>query len=178
MNRMFEVKKESLDKELATLAQSPALRVLGQGSTEDEWRVIMGFSARTLVLEASGDVTLAGPVVCGIRYHARFLSEAPHPSEVSTVLEPCPVYHPHCHPVTGAWCLGHLQAGVSLEFIVHLIWAGINLNMKVIDARPGNVLNRDAAHWVAVNAHRLPVSAKGFWEQPDFASDVQSLSQC
>jgi hypothetical protein len=166
MSRIFEVKKQSLDKELERFRESPVLRVIGQQSEDQEWRAILAFATQTLVKGTRGDVVTGGPVVCGIRYHARFLSEIPHPLEVATVLDPPGVFHPNVNPTTGAICVGHLQVAVPLDFIINLIWAGITLNMKAIDTRPGNLLNPEAAQWVVANAHRLPLSAKGLWEEP------------
>lgn len=167
MSRMFDIKTEALDRDLDRLRASPVVRVVGRQSQPHEWRAILAFCAKTLVKEPGGEVITAGPVVCGIRYHERFLAEVPHPLEVATILEPRHVFHPNFDPTTGAMCLGHLQAGVPLEFLVHLIWAGINLNMKVVDTHPGNTLNGGAVAWVLANADRLPLSAKGLWEPPD-----------
>jgi hypothetical protein len=164
---MFEVRVQALDQELTDLSRSPVMDVLDCGRVGDEWRVVLGFRTQTFVKLPSGEVTLVGPVVIGVRYHARFLSEVPHPFEVATVLEPPQgVWHPNINPITGAICLGHVQVGVTLESIAHQLWAGINLNWKVLGLQPGNVVNRDAAAWLLANAKRAPISIKGLFEKP------------
>ena len=55
-------------------------------------------------------------------------------------------------------CLGHPAAGLTLEMILNQVWAGLNLNMNVVDTRPGNVANREAAAWVVANAPVSPVA--------------------
>ena len=168
MNRMFEIKKQSLEAELqSAVRRSKVLTVLAQNSTEDEYRAVVSFATKTFVCVGNGDVTAAGPIVVGIRYHARFLGEAPHPLEVATILQPQNIFHPNANPITGALCCGHLIAAFTFEPLLHLLWAGLNLNVdKAVDTRPGNIVNPLAARWVIANAHRLPITPKGLWEEP------------
>lgn len=165
MSRMFEIKKESLNRDLERYQQGKRLIALGCEATEREWRAVILFHAKTVVKGRDGEIALAGPVVCGIRYHERFLSEAPHPMEIVTILEPRGVFHPNCSP-SGAMCLGHPTPGLTLESILNQVWAGVNLNMKVVDTRPGNIVNRDAARWVVANAQRFPLCRHGLLEGP------------
>lgn len=166
MGRIFESKKAALTRDLERLQGSFLIRVVGQQSQPEEWRAIVQFLAKTLVKAPGQEVNVAGPIACGIRYHERFLAEVPHPMEVATILDPPFVFHPNIDPTTGAMCLGHLQAGFPLDFVVHLIWAGINLNMAVTGTLPGNVVNSAAANWVLANATRLPLSSRGLCEPP------------
>jgi len=163
MSRMFEIKKESLNRDLERYQQGKMLAALGCEATEQEWRAVVLFHTKTVVKARNGEVTTAGPVVCGIRYHERFLSEAPHPFEVVTILEPRGIFHPNCS-ATGALCLGHPTAGLTLESILNQVWAGLSLNMKVVDTRPGNIVNREAARWVVANAQLFPLCRQGLLE--------------
>jgi hypothetical protein len=166
MNRMFEMKKQSFQSDLEHYSRSRAMAVLGCESTEREWRAVLVFRSKTLVKGPDGSVSTAGPVVCGIRYLDRFLWEAPHPLEIVTIFQPDRVFHPNC-TTGGSLCLGHPSAGLTLETILNQVWAGLNLNMKVVDTRPGNIANHEAARWVAANAHLFPLSSKGLLEEPD-----------
>jgi hypothetical protein len=163
MSRMFEVKQQSLERDLERYGRGSAMAVLGAVSTAEEWRALVEFRTKTLVKGLDDSVTTAGPVVCGIRYLERFLWQAPHPMEIVTVLQPPRIFHPNCS-ASGAMCLGHPGPGLSLETILNQIWAGLNLNMKVVDTRPGNIANGEAAAWVVANTHLFPLSRKGLLE--------------
>jgi hypothetical protein len=103
----------------------------------------------------------------GIRYHASYLSEAPDPYGLVSILVPNRIYHPNVEIGTGTLCLGHPQAGISLETILHQTWAGVTLNMQNVNTRWGAIFNSDAARFVRANAERLPLTAKGIFEPPD-----------
>ncbi len=127
---------------------------------------MVAFDTKTLVADGNGTIRREGPVVLGIRYHERFLSEAPHPMELVTVLQPNDVFHPNCAG-SGAFCLGHPAAGISLEWILHQLWAGLTFNMKAVNTRPGEIVNPEAAVYVRANAHQFPITKRGLFEQPD-----------
>jgi hypothetical protein len=163
MSRMFEIKQQSLERDLQHYGRGSAMTVLGAVSTAEEWRALVEFRTKTLVKGPDDRVTTDGPVVCGIRYLERFLWQAPHPMEIVTVLQPLGIFHPNCSP-GGAMCLGHPSAGLTMEMILNQVWAGLNLNMKVVDTRPGHIANREAAAWVVANAHLFPLCRKGLLE--------------
>jgi hypothetical protein len=120
------------------------------------------------VEDADGTIRREGPVVIGIRYHERHLSEAPNPMELATVWLPHGIFHPNCAS-SGALCLGHPAAGVSLELIVHQIWAGLTFNMQTVNTRPREIVNAAAAVYVRANAHLFPITRRGLFEEPDEA---------
>jgi hypothetical protein len=141
------------------------MKYLGSMDSDEEWRAIVAFDTKTLVAH-EGTVRRDGPVVLGIRFHERFLREAPHPMELVTVLAPQAPFHPNCDS-SGALCLGHPAAGVSLELILHQVWAGLMFNMKAVNTRPGQIVNAEAAMYVRANAHLFPITTRGLFEQPD-----------
>ena len=67
---------------------SRVLQVYGIQELPDEMRVVVKFDTATLVKAPNGQIGLVGPVVAGIRYHERFLSTAPNPMEIATILDP------------------------------------------------------------------------------------------
>ena len=163
MSRAFEFKKRALTKTAREYAaRSSVLRLLMIDDTEDEWRGVFELNTSTLVLLPQGEVQTAAPVVLGIRYHERFLAEAPHPFEIVTVLEPMNIFHPNV--ARSAMCLGHPQAGLPLELILNQAWAGLTLNMNIVNTVPGQIANTAAADYVRANAHKYPLTSKGLLE--------------
>ena len=154
VHRIWQIRKQTEIAALRRLCdQSPVMKLVAVYETEDEFRVVLEFQTQTLVLE-SDEVVLAGPVLVGLRYLSEFLSAAPHPMEIATILRPHEIFHPNAAP-QGAICLGHVAAGFTCESVMHLIWAGLNLNMSVVGLEPGQTINPAAAAFV--RAHR-PVS--------------------
>ena len=163
MSRIWEEKKKSLEARLQDFAKrSDAVMPMVTYDQGDEWRAVVLLDAQTLVQRADGTVATAGPVVLGIRYHERFLSEAPHPLEIVTILQPR-VFHPNAN-AAGAMCLGHPHAGLTLDAILHQVWAGLAFNMKSVNTLPGEILNREAANFVRANACRFPLNRRGLFE--------------
>jgi hypothetical protein len=146
--------------------RSPVMTCLGCAGIGAEWRTMVAFDTKTLVRDAEGTIRRAGPVVVGIRYSERFLSEAPHPFELAAILEPRGVFHPNCDPV-GAMCLGHPTPGISLEVILNQVWAGLAFNLKLVNTRPGEVANREAAEYVRACAEQFPITRRGLFEDPE-----------
>jgi hypothetical protein len=166
MGRIWTQKKQTNERTVRDCAaRSPVMQFLGSLDCGDEWRTIVAFDTKTLVAH-DGSIRRDGPVVLGIRLHERFLSEAPHPMELVTILAPCAPFHPNCDR-SGALCLGHPAAGISLETILHQVWAGLMFNMRAVNTRPGQVVNADAATYVRANAHLFPITKRGLFEQPD-----------
>ena len=167
MSRIFDLKKQRLAEVVRQYsAQSPVLKLKWIDDCLDEWRCVVEFNTQTLTILPDGEVSRAGPVQVGIRYHERFLSEAPHPFGIATVLTPFNIYHQNCAP-TGAMCMGHPQPGLSLESILHQLWAGLTQNLNVASTVPGNVANGRAAEYVRTNASQFPITSKGLFESPD-----------
>ena len=167
MSRMWEQKKLSLKGELDKVARlSPVLDALMWEDRGDACRAVVGFRTKTLVRGSNGEITTDGPVVVGIRYLERFVSQAPLPMEIASSVQPDRIFHPNCNPA-GATCLGHPTAGLTLELILNQLWAGLTINMKVVNTRWGQIVNRAAADYVRANAHRFPLTRKGLLEAPD-----------
>lgn len=168
MSRIWKAKKATLTRAAREFhGRSPALQLLGIDQRDDEWRSRWMMTTSTLAQRADGTVHRAGPVVLGVRYHESFLSEAPHPCEIVTIMLPPRVFHPNA-TAGGTFCLGHPEAGLSLEFILSQAWAGLTLNMRAVNTRGGDILNPEAAQYVRANAERLPLTEKGMFEPPDF----------
>jgi hypothetical protein len=138
---------------------------LGSVHDDSEWKAVVGFDTKTLV-DVGGTIRREGPVVLGIRYLEQYLCEAPHPMGLVTVLKPLGVFHPNIAD-SGAVCLGHPAPGISLELILHQLWAGLMFNMQAVNTRPGEIVNREAAMYVRANAQQFPISKRGLFEQPD-----------
>src|SRR5207249_9207748 len=112
--------------------RSPVVEVLGVQDLGCELRTMLLFKTETLVQARDGAVQRKGPVAVGLRYNERFLSEAPNPSEIVSILEPFFVFHPNVSR-TGALCLGHPQPGLPLEEILHMTWAALVFNLRMVD---------------------------------------------
>lgn len=167
MNRIWQERKRANERIVRDYAaRSAVMKFLGCMDFDAEWRTIVAYDTKTLVDDGNGMIHRDGPVVIGVRYHERFLSEAPHPMEIVTVLEPRAVFHPNCSG-SGALCLGHPAAGISLELILNQVWAGLMFNMKTVNTRPGQIVNAAAAVYVRANAHQFPITRRGLFEDPD-----------
>jgi hypothetical protein len=166
-NKIWTMKKQHLLRELDEVQKrSPVLRVMGTHDFGDELRVVALFETPTLTRAPDGVVRTEGPVTVGIRYHQRFLSEAPIPWELVTILMPRFPFHPNIN-LAGAMCLGHPPAGVSMKEILHMTWAGLVFNMRLMDAVDWHGLNPDAAVYVRANAERFPLTHRGLYEAPE-----------
>ena len=165
--RVWQMKKEALENELAHYVErSPVLNHLATCDGGDEWRTILMLDTKTLIVGAGDVIERAGPVVVGIRYHERFLSQAPHPMEVVTILEPLRVHHPNCD--ARGMCLGHPPAGLTLDQVLNQVWAGLTFNMDFMNTNHGEIINRKAADYVrACGAKMFPITRRGLLEEPD-----------
>jgi len=165
--RMWELKKQSLIESAKEFdARSPAADLLQHEAFGEEWRSVWLLKTVTLVQRPDGTVRTVGPLLIGIRYHIAYMTQAPHPMEIVTVLQPKRVFHPNCNPAGGV-CLGHPAPGLSLETILHQTWAGLTFNMRRINTSNGEILNIEAAEFVRANAERFPLTQKGILEVPD-----------
>jgi hypothetical protein len=166
MSRIWQERKRANERIVRDYAaRSPVMQCLHCMDCGAEWTAIVAFNTKTLV-EHGGTIRREGPVVLCIRYHELFLSEAPHPMELVAVLAPHGIFHPNCGS-SGGLCLGHPPAGISLESILHQVWAGLMFNMKAVNTRPGQIVNAEAATYVRANTHNFPISRRGLFEHPD-----------
>jgi hypothetical protein len=165
-------RKQELEQTLQRYAEeSPVLTALGSEDLGHEWRTVVSLDTKTLVITSSGEIERAGPVIAGIRYHERFLSQAPHPFEIAVLFEPRRVFHPNCDYM-GTICLGHPAAGLPLDLILNQVWAGVNFNMQFVNTNYGRIMNPHAAEYVRANAPKLPLTRRGLFEtaEPELAN--------
>jgi hypothetical protein len=142
---------------------SQVLEVFGIQEFPDELRAVVKLDTPTLVRAPDGRIAMAGPVVVGIRYNEQFLSTAPHPMEIATVLDPPGIYHPNAGR-SGGFCLGKPVVGISMESILNQLWAAVTFNMSIVNTISGEVVNREAADFVRANVHRFPLRHEGLLE--------------
>jgi hypothetical protein len=162
--RIWNSKKQALLVELHALERrSDVLRVLETRDGGGELRMLVRFDTATLVRPPDGVVRCQGPIVVGLRYHERFLSVAPVPWEIVSVLAPPFVFHPNIDPA-GALCLGHPPPAVRLEEIMHMTWAALVLNLRLVDTVEWHGLNPEAATYVRDNQHSFPLDKRGLCE--------------
>jgi hypothetical protein len=167
MSRIWQERKRANERIVRDYAaRSPVMRLLGVMDFGSEWQSIVAYDTKTLVDDCDGTIRREGPVVICVRFDERFLSEAPHPMQIVSVFEPKGIFHPNCSRV-GAFCLGHPAPGISMELILHQVWAGLMFNMKTVNTRPGQIVNGAAAVYVRANAHQFPISRRGLFEAPD-----------
>ncbi len=178
MSAMWEQKKRTYVETLEEYCRRS--QVLHQLMIHDEgrqWRAVIGLDTQTLVQNRDGEVVLGGPIVVGLYFDQRMLSQIPHPMEIATVLEPRGVFNPHIAP-TGNLCLGHPMPGQDLGPVLHQIWCGLQFQSVAIDTDPGHYVNAQAAQYVRLHQHRLPLSRDGLFEaRPHGLAETQSTQQ-
>jgi hypothetical protein len=168
MNLIWTRKLPTIIAELRRYERiSRVLQVYGIQEFPDEMRAVVRFDTPTLVRAPTGQIGLAGPVVAGIRYHQSFLSTAPHPMEIATILDPRGVHHPNLGR-SGGVCLGKPVIALSMESILNQLWAAVNFNMSIVNTVSGQVVNAEAADFVRANAHRFPLRHEGLLEAEPF----------
>ena len=162
--RIWTMRKQ---KNLETLEQfsktSPVMKLLDFEDLGDEQRAILQFETQTLVKLPGKDVELMGPVMVGLRYHQSFQSQAPIPWEIVTILYPMAVYHPNVN-FNGGLCLGHPPANVPLELILHMTWAALVLNTRLVTTTDWRVFNPAAAAYVRSQKDKFPLTDRGLLE--------------
>jgi hypothetical protein len=170
MSLIWEKKLPSIIAELRRYERiSRVLQLCGLQEFPDELRAVVQLDTVTLVRAANGQIGVAGPVIAGIRYHESFLSTAPHPMEIATILDPPGVHHPNLGR-SGGVCLGKPIVGVSMESILNQLWAAVTFNMTIVNTISGDVVNAEAADFVRANAHRFPLCREGLLEAEPFCS--------
>lgn len=167
--RIWESRKLKLQSVVEDFAaRSEVMLVRGVRDWGYELRWAVEFSVKTLVRPPGQAVRLEGPVVTGIRYHRDFLAAAPVPWEIVTVLEPGWIFHPNVHPVSGGLCLGHPMPGISMEQILHTVWAALVFNMRLVNTVDWQGLNSAAAQYVREHgATQFPLTRRGLLERSD-----------
>jgi hypothetical protein len=164
ISKMWHIKKRSFIRVLDDFAQrSPVMEVRGVMDGGDELRAIVRFDTVTLVKNPRGDVSSKGPVTVGIRYHERFMAEPPHPAQIVTVFAPLMCFHPNI-AFSGAICLGHPPANVSMAEILHMTWAALVFNMRVVNTVDWQGFNPEAAAYVRAHSSRFPLTQRGLLE--------------
>lgn len=163
-SRIWEMRKESIFKTLETFSQkSMVMNLLDAQDLGEEVRAIVEFDAKTLIKWPGKEVEMLGPVVTGIRYHQAFQSQAPIPWEIVTILFPMAVYHPNVN-ANGGLCLGHPLANVPMDLILHMTWAGLVLNTRIVNTIDWQVFNPAAAAYVRSHSNEFPLTDRGLLE--------------
>ena len=101
-SKAWALKSEHVVSEIQRLAAGPNLRLLELGRLASEVRAVLLLKTPTLVCQPGQAPAFRGPVVVGFRYHERWLSQAPVPWEVMTILEPLDIFLPSVSPAAGA----------------------------------------------------------------------------
>lgn len=167
INRIWHERVRANERVVRDYAQrSPVLACIDCVTFGFEWRTVLAFNTKTLVRDRQGAIRREGPVVVGIRYLERFVTEAPDPFEIAVVLRPLGIFHPNATAI-GAICLGHPPPAIPMESIINQLWAGLMLNLKIANTRKGHVVNPEAAVYVRANADQFPLTRKGLFERPD-----------
>lgn len=155
------------DKNRSTLEEfskkSPVMSLIDFQDLGDEQRAIVQFETPTLVKLPGKDVELVGPVVVGLRYHQSFQSQAPIPWEIVTILYPMAVYHPNVN-FNGGLCLGKAPANLPMDLILHMTWAAIVMNTRLVTTTDWRVFNPDAAAYVRSHKDQFPLCQRGLLE--------------
>lgn len=163
-SRIWAIRKAKLIEALERFSSaSPVMTLWDIEDVGEELRAVVQFDTDTLTKPAGQEVVLAGPVVTGIRYHQSFLSQPPIPWEIVTILMPMAIYHPNVNP-NGGLCLGHPLAGVPMDLILHMTWAGLVMNTRLVTTTDWRVFNPAAAAYVRSHSHKFPLTERGLLE--------------
>ncbi len=176
-SRVWQLRKEKIQEILKDFSQrSPVMSLLSLEDAGDEIRGVVQFETETLVKFPGREAALAGPVVAGIRYHALFQSQAPIPWEIVTLLFPMAIYHPNVSASCGL-CLGHPTANVPMDLILHMTWAAIVLNTRLVTTTDWNVFNPQAAAYVRAHKDRFPLTDRGLLEPLPSRAPKESIQK-
>lgn len=161
-------KLAKIEAVVGRVCAGPNVTLIGQERRAAEFRAVLQFATPTLVRLPGAAPSLAGPVVVGLRYHERWLSHAPVSWEVATILSPVHVFHPSINP-GGGLCLGHLAAGFSMEEVLHLTWAAIVFNTRIVNTVDWQVFRPEAAAFIRAHRDQFPITRRGLLEPADSA---------
>jgi hypothetical protein len=162
--RIWTMRKDKNRQTLEEFAnKSPVMRLIDFEDLGDEQRAIVQFDTPTLVKLPGKDVERIGPVVTGIRYHQSFQSQAPIPWEIVTLLFPMAAYHPNIN-FNGGLCLGHPPANVPMDLILHMTWAALVFNTRLVTTTNWRVFNQAAAAYVRSRKDDFPLTDRGLLE--------------
>ncbi len=163
-SRIWEMRKEKLIETFETFSDiSPVMWLMELQDLGDELRAIVEFHTKTLVKQPGKPPEFVGPVLTGIRYHQSFQSQAPVPWEIVTVLYPMPAFHPNINR-NGGLCLGKPPANVPMDLILHLTWAALVLNTRLVTTTDWQVFNPEAAAYVRAHSDQFPLTERGLLE--------------
>ena len=160
------LKSEHVVAEVRRLAEGPNLELLELGRLPAEVRAVLLLKTPTLVRLPGQAPVLGGPVVVGFRYHEKWLSQAPVPWEVITILEPFDIFLPSVSPA-GGLCLGHPPANFSVESVLHLTWAAVVVNMRITNTVDWQIFRPEAAAYLRSNKEKFPITRRGLMEPPE-----------
>lgn len=169
-SRAWALKRQKVVEELKALCQGPNLLLLELGELPSEIRAVVLLKTPTLVCRPGQTPAFRGPVVVGFRYHEKWLSQAPVPWEVITILEPFDIFLPSVSPA-GGLCLGHPPANFSVESVFHLTWAAVVVNMRITNTIDWQIFRPDAAAYLRSNKDKFPITRRGLMEPPESAPE-------
>ena len=178
-SRAWALKRQKVVAEIKALCQGPNLQLLELGEMPSEVRAIVMLKTPTLVCQPGRTPIFRGPVIVGFRYHEKWISQAPVPWEVITILEPFDIFLPSVSPA-GGLCLGHPPANFSVESVFHLTWAAVVVNMRITNTIDWQIFRPDAAAFLRSHKEKFPITRRGLMEPPETApatSAAQSETQ-
>jgi hypothetical protein len=167
VSRAWALRSAHIESEIKRF-EGPNLQLLELARMPAEVRAVLLLKTPTLVRRPGQAPTLRGPVVVGFRYHEKWLSQAPIPWEVMTILEPVDIFLPSVSR-GGGLCLGHLAANFSVESVLHLTWAAVVVNMRITNTIDWQVFRPDAAAFLRSHADKFPITRRGLMEPPEDA---------
>lgn len=167
-SKAWALKSQRVVADLQQLGQGPNLQLLELAQFPSEVRAVLLVKTPTLVRPPGRSPTFRGPVLVGMRYHEAWLSQAPVPWEVITVIEPVDIFLPSVSP-GGGLCLGHPPANFSVESVFHLTWAALVVNMRITNTIDWQVFRPEAAAYLRSNQDKFPITRRGLMEPPEAA---------
>lgn len=164
-DRVWNMRLDQIQRKLEQFNDgSRFMTVLGVETQDDEVRTVIQFDTPTLIKPPGKEVKFVGPVLVGLRYHKNFLSQAPIPWEIVSILQPPFIYHPNVN-AAGGLCLGKPSANVPIDLILHTTWAALVLNTRLVTTVDWNVFNPAAAAYVRDHKDKFPLVPYGLLEQ-------------
>jgi hypothetical protein len=73
------------------------------------------------------------------------------------------VYHPNVN-ANGGLCLGKPPANVPMDLILHMTWAALVLNTRLVTTTDWRVFNPAAAAYVRSHKDKFPLTDRGLLE--------------
>jgi hypothetical protein len=167
---MWALRRPKVSAAITALCHGPNLKLLELGELPSEVRAVVMLNTPTLVCRPGQIPNFRGPVIVGFRYCEKWLSQAPVPWEVITILEPVDIFLPSVSSA-GGLCLGHLPANFSVESVFHMTWAAVVVNMRITNTIDWQVFRPDAAAFLRSHTDKFPITRRGLMEPPEGASE-------